>query len=149
MQPFTLKAPCRLEDGKRVWNTTEGKWITTKPRLVENPPQQLTEEQTAYIEKNIRMLGEYIVGVKELREGSEARQKAGPVEFIYAAFQQLQHSGFALIEDTPPVKHLMGYLWDLVHRCETREIEWEVFEDQVERWQLVMLDKITRAKTNA
>ncbi len=95
------------------------------------------------------MLAEYVHGLKEMRDGWEAREKEGPIQFVFFTLQILDKLGFSAIQETPPVKHLTGYLWDLVRRYETREIDWGTFEDQVERWQLVMVNKIDAAKAAA
>lgn len=152
MPSIKLQAPCRLETETRVWDSAASKWIIRKldkPRLIQNPPQQFTPEEAENIERYAHVLGVYIKTLKEVREGSQEREKAGPLHFIYEMFSVLEAYGFADISETAPVKHLHGYLWDLVDRYESREISWDAFEDQVERWQLVMVDKLDRAKVLA
>jgi len=146
MQPFTMKAPCRLEEGKRVWDTPTSQWTNLKPRLIQNPPQTFTPEQTEYIQARTEMLVEHVRVNKRMRDDEEERKAAGPLDFIYYHHEILEREGFHLIEDTAPVRQLTRYLWDLVDRYNTRGMEWHEFEDQVEQWYLVLSDKIVRHK---
>jgi hypothetical protein len=145
MQPFTLKAVCRLVKTDSVWDREASEWksFTLKtPRPVDNPPQVLTEEQSAYLKKLLPLLGENIRLDHELKEEENHRRKLGAEAYIGLHYALLKHDGYAEIEETPAMRQLTKYLWDLADRQQAGQITWAAFEDEVERWYLLVVDKL-------
>lgn len=63
MKPFKLGPACRLETHATVWDSSTGKWVRrklSKPRLVENTPPVLDDEQKAFLKEYVQLLGEKI-----------------------------------------------------------------------------------------
>jgi hypothetical protein len=145
MQPFTLKAACRLVTSDSIWDREAGEWKSFKlktPRPVDNPPQVLTDEQTAYLKKRLPLLGESIRLDHEIKQGEIERRKMGAEAFIGLHYALLKHDGYGEIEETPAMRQLTKYLWDLADRQQAGQITWAAFEDEVERWYLLVVDKL-------
>lgn len=145
MQPFKLKAACRMESELKVWDSARGQWTThklPKPRLVQNPPQAFTAEQTTYLAEYAKLLAESIRLDTEYKRAQDKREKDGPLEYLYMHYKLLEREGFTAIEDQPAIKQLTAYAWDLVDRYNAKRLSWADFEDQVERWYLLLSDKL-------
>lgn len=145
MQPFTLKAACRLERSTSIWDRDAGEWksFTLKtPHPVDNPPQVLTDEQNAYLRNLLPLLGENIRLDHEISEGQNERRKLGAEAYIGLHYALLKHDGYGEIEETPAMRQLTQYLWDLADRQQAGQITWAAFEDEVERWYLLVSAKL-------
>lgn len=72
MQTFTLRAPCRLETHAQIWDSKAERWETrklAKPRLVQNPPQDFSPDEKAFIDSYRDAL---IRSIKANREARDA-----------------------------------------------------------------------------
>lgn len=149
MQSFTLKPRYRIEKETKVWDSLAGKWTThqhAKPKFTENQQQKLSEPQQNFLIQYAALLSENIKLNTELVTAMKAREQAGPLDCVYFHYKLLEQDGFSAIEENPPIRQLTKYLWNLVDRYDSKELSWEAFEDQVERWYLLMTDKLDAFK---
>lgn len=104
---------------------------------VDSSPPQLTEEKeiAELLLKSIRLDA-------TIRQHHQAMRLSGPEDLVSFYYRLLQFDGFAEIEETPAISQFTKYIWHTVDRYNQHEVTWEFFQDEVERWYLLMVGKL-------